>query len=95
MLVDIKGLKLAMVEAVVMKDRTKNAQGVWEDNGKTIEKTQYTFKDTLTHEKIVLFGKNDFRGFEGKIVNVQVDIKYNDFAKQVKLGLGSISEALV
>lgn len=93
MIVDIKNLKLVMAEKTDMADRVLNKEtGNWDKTGKTTEKTTYTFQDILL-EKLVFLGGNEYRGLVGKDVNIQLDIKYNNFNRNTQVVLKTVSQA--
>lgn len=93
MIVDIKNLKLVMAEKTDLADRVLNkVSGDWEKTGKTTEKTTYTFQDLLL-EKLVFLGSNEYRGLVGKDVNIQLEVKYNNFNRNTQVSLKNIAEA--
>lgn len=93
MIVDIKNLKMVMAEKTDLPDRVKNeTTGAWDKTGKVTEKTTYTFKDILL-EKLVVLGDNKYRDLEGKEVNIQLDIKYNDFGRKISVSLKNVTAA--
>jgi len=80
-----------MAEKTDMADRVLNdVSGKWEKTGKTTEKTTYTLQDLML-EKLVFLGDNKFRDLVGKDVNIQLDVKYNNFTRATQVSLKNIS----
>jgi len=91
MLIKIENLKLIMAEKSDLPERKQGEGGEWEKTGKTIEKTTYTLKDVLSSEKLVFLAGNDYRILEGKDVDIQVDIKFNDFSRKTAIVLKTMT----
>jgi len=86
-------VKLVMFERTMMpeSDRSTDDKGktIFVKNGKEVEFTTYTFRDTFG-DKLVLMSKSaDYRPFEGKFVNITLDVTLNDFTKKIQTKLVS------
>lgn len=97
MLVNLNKVRLAMFQRLVLPKRKLNpATNLWEKDGDlTEERTIYTLRDEFG-DTLEVIGKNDFRSFEGKDVNVQLDVVQKEFQgkKTTKLAIGSITEPI-
>jgi len=87
----LQNVKLAMWEKTELPDNELK-DGKWVKTGRVTEKTTYTFRDA-TGEKLVILGSNDYRNFEGELVDVTFELKFDEFKKRLSVKLGSVQKA--
>jgi len=61
--------------------------------GGEVEMTTYTFRDASGDKLIVLSKENGYRALEGELVDIDVDIKYNEFTKKLQVKLASVKKS--
>lgn len=77
--IDIKNVKMLMWEKKDMPERNYNKEKKeWEDTGKNIEKTLYTFRDEFG-STLTLYADNSYRDLEGKQVTIGAEIDQREF----------------
>jgi len=87
----LQNVKLAMWEKTELPDNELK-DGKWVKTGRVTEKTTYTFRDA-TGEKLVILGSNDYRNFEGELVDLEIDVIFNDFQKRNRVTLATVRKA--
>jgi len=88
-------VKLVMFEKTDMPDSVMqdiNGKKQFVKTGKVTEMTTYTFRDGFGEKLIVLSKDNTYRTLEGKIVNLELEVAYNDFQKKNSVKLVSVKE---
>jgi len=92
MLIDVK-TTLLMWEKTDMPDSNYDeATKKWIKTGGKTEKTTYTFRD-IDGSKLVFLSGNKYREYEGRSVNLQIDLSYDNFTRANKLKLESVTLA--
>lgn len=96
MQVKIENVKLKMVEGITLPESKKSeVTGKFEKTGQTIPAYTYTFiSDDDFAEKLVFtkpVSKANYKEFEDKIVNIILDIKYDEYGRKLKISLDSVS----
>jgi len=61
--------------------------------GSKVEMTTYTFRDSFGDSIEILSKENGYRVFEGKFVDVDFDIKFDEFKKVVRVKLAAVRES--
>jgi len=61
--------------------------------GKEVEMTTYTFRDSFGEKMVALSKDNSYRNLEGSIVNIVIDVIFNDFTKKNTVKLVSCEPA--
>lgn len=90
-LIDIR-TKLLMWEKTDMPDSNYDeATKKWIKTGSKTEKTTYTFRD-IDGTKLVFLHDNKAREYEGKDVDLQLELSYDDFNRRNKIQLKHIRE---
>lgn len=79
--------KTEMPESVMKKD--DKGKTVFEKTGNKIEKTTYTFRD-LEGNKYVFMAGNEFRSLERTAVDLELEIKYDDYTRKTKVSLKQV-----
>jgi len=87
---ELQDVKLVMYEKTMLPEsEMKEVDGKKQfvKTGKETEFTTYTFRDGYGEKMVALSKDNSFRDLEGSLVNITVDVTFNDFTKknQVKL----------
>lgn len=81
-------VKLAMWEKREVSGRTQNpVSKKWEDDGTTVEKTLYTFKDEFG-EKLEFLSDNELRKYEGEVGSLAISFGYNSFERKNQMKFG-------
>jgi len=87
----VEDVKLVMWEKVDMPESVagKDVAGktVFNKTGKTIEMTNYIFRDGFGEKLVAMSKDNAYRTLEGEMVDIAVDIQFNDFTKKNKVSL--------
>lgn len=87
-----KEMTLMMWSKNEMKERTKDPQtGEWKDTGRTEEKTKYYLRDEFG-DTLEFISGNEYREMEGSLVEVNMDISFNDFQNKNVVKLDSITQ---
>jgi len=91
------GLKLAffentdLPESIASKD--DNGKTIFTKTGKKVPYTTYTFRDQLGEKLIFLSNNDTWRALEGELVDIEVEISYDDYKRTTKTRLASVSKA--
>jgi len=91
-------VKLIMWEKTEMPDsdmvtNEKTGKKEFVKNGKTTEMTTYTLRDGFGNKFVVLSKDNSYRSLEGEMVEISVDLVYNDFNRKTQIKLASMAKA--
>jgi len=93
----LQKVKLIMFERVDMpeSEMKEGADGKksFVKTGKTVEMTSYTFRDAAGSKLVVMSKENGYRSLEGEIVDVDLDVKFNDFTKTIRVSLAAVRKA--
>jgi len=73
-------------------DKGSDGKTVYKKTGKMLEFTTYTFIDGFGEKLVLLSKDNSFRTLEGKKVNIEVEVVFNDFQKKNRVSLGKLEE---
>lgn len=65
----------------------------FQKTGKEIEHTTYSFRDGSGEKLVFLSKENGYRDFEGEFVDIEIDVKYNEFTKKTQTRLSSCRKA--
>jgi len=87
---------LKMWEKTMMPESNmgeKDGKKVFVKTGNMIEMTTYTFIDGFGEKLVFLSKNNNFRDLEGSKVEIVIGIEYNDFKKQNRIVLESLSKS--
>jgi len=82
---DLQNVKLVMFEKTEMPESIQqevNGKKQFVQTGKKVEMTTYTFRDGFGEKLVILSKDNSFRDLEGSIVDLTLDISFNDFQKR-------------
>lgn len=104
MIVQLKNVMFPMWSSTSMPEPKKGTDGKWLKDGegktmttgKTIEYTNYFFKEPLMGEMIeIMSGQNQYREFEGKYVDVDLKLIKRTFngKSEMKVSLSSVGLA--
>lgn len=91
----LQNVKLVMFERTMMPESTmKEVDGKksFVKTGSEVEMTTYTFRDGMGDKFVTLSKNNDYRSLEGKLVDIELDIKLNEFTRKPQLKLASVRE---
>jgi len=61
--------------------------------GREVEMTTYTFRDAGGDLLQILSKENGYRSLEGEVVDVDLDVKMNNFTKKVGVKLAAVRKA--
>lgn len=89
-------VKLKMWEKTLMPESIMAEEGgkkVFKKTGQKIEMTTYTFVDGFGEKLVFLSPDNGYRVLEGEIVDLVMEVEYNDFSKKNRLKLEQVSKA--
>lgn len=88
----IPQMQLIMWERKEVKERKQNpASKEWEDTGEKIEKTQYTLRDEFG-DVLKFLADNEYRPFEGSMVQVVLEVEFNEWQNKNTVKLDSIEQ---
>lgn len=86
---------MVMFERTMMPESTmKEVDGKksFVKTGGEVEMTTYTFRDGMGDKFVVMSKDNSYRTLEGKLVDVELDIKMNEFTRKSQIKLASVRE---
>lgn len=84
--------QLVMWEKQELPERRKNeATGEWEKTGHNVEKTLYYLRDEWG-DMLKFLADNEYRNFEGSMVEAELDITYNDYQNKTVVKLVDITQ---
>lgn len=91
-------VKLMMWERTLMPDSTmvkdeKTGKTDFIKNGKEVEFTTYTFRDSFGDKLVFMIKSDAYRILEGKFVDITLDVALNDFTKKTQTKLVSCIES--
>jgi len=89
-------VKLVMFERTMMPESTMetvNGKKEFVKTGKEVEMTTYTFRDGFGDKLVMLSKENGYRDLEGELVDITLDVKYNDFTKKTQTKLVGVQKA--
>lgn len=91
-----KDCVLKMWEKTMMPESNmveENGKKTFKKTGKEVEMTTYTFIDGFGEKLVLLSKDNNFRTLEGKKVDIELEVVFNDFQKKNRVSLGKLQEA--
>jgi len=95
----VEDVKLLMWEKTEMPEssmeKDANNKTVFKKTGKMTEMTTYTFRNGFGEKLVILSKYNNYRELEGKVVDLVLDVQFNDFSRKNKISLESIAERKV
>jgi len=92
----LQQVKLVMFEKTDMPSsdmKEVDGKKVFVKNGKFEEMTTYTLRDGFGNKIVTMSKNNDFRALEGEIVDVELDLVFNDFTRKTQVRLLSLKKA--
>jgi len=93
---DTPDVKLKMFERTMMPDSvaSKDSEGktIFTKTGNKSEYTTYTFVDSFGEKLVFLSKDSSYRTFEGKFVNLVLEVVYDDFKRKSSVKLVSVKE---
>lgn len=92
----LQKVKLVMFERTMLPESTmKEVDGKksFVKTGQEVEMTTYTFRDGMGDKFVILSKENGYRNLEGETVDIELDIKLNEFTRKPALKLASIRKA--
>jgi len=92
----LQKVKLIMFEKTMLPEsEMKEISGKKEfvKTGKETEFTTYTFRDGMGDKLVLLSKDNSYRSFEGEIVDIEIDVKHNEFTKKTQTKLASVRKS--
>jgi len=90
MLIDVRA-KLVMWEKVDMPESNYDeSTKKWVKTGKTTEKTNYIIRD-VDGTKLIFMSDEKARQYEGKDVDVQFELSYDEFNRKNKISFKNIT----
>jgi len=93
----LQKVKLVMFERTMLpeSEMKKGIGGKKEfiKTGKEVEYTTYTFRDGAGDKLVLLSRENGYRSLEGKTVDIELDVKHNEFTKKTQTKLASVRES--
>jgi len=93
---DSQEVKMVMFENTDMPDSTMqevNGKKVFVKTGKITAMTTYTFRDGFGEKLIILSKDNTYRNLEGEMVDIILEVVFNDFQKRNRISLVSCVKA--
>jgi len=61
--------------------------------GREVEMTTYTFRDGMGDKLEFLSKENGYRALEGETVDIEIDVKLNNFTKKIQTRLASVRKS--
>jgi len=93
----IQKVKLMLWEKTMLpeSEMQTNSAGKKEfiKTGKEVEMTTYTFRDAMGDKLVFLSKENGYRSLEGEVVDIELDVKYNEFTKKPQVKIASVRKA--
>lgn len=82
---------LVMWEKTEMDESNYNRETKkFDKTGKKVEMTTYVFRDTMGEKLVFLSKDNNSRALEGTLVDIELDVKLDEFTKKTKVSLVAI-----
>lgn len=94
----LDSVKLVMFERTMMPEsemKVVNGKKEFIKTGKEVENTTYTFRDSFGDKLIIMSKNNSFRTLEGEVVDLVIEVAYNDFQKKNRVSLVSCSKSVL
>jgi len=95
---ELEGVKLLMFERTLMPEsnmQVVNGKKEFVKTGKDIEMTTYTFRDSFGDKLVFVSKDNNYRTLEGDLVDIVIDVVFNDFQKKNQVKLVSVSKSRI
>jgi len=90
---EIKNVELVMWEKTDMPEsKYDEATKKYVKTGNKTERTTYTFRDEFG-SKLVFLGNNDYRQYERKPVDIDLELSYDDYNRKNKISLKGVRKA--
>jgi len=92
----LQKVKLVMYEKTMLPESEMREEGgkkSFVKTGKEVEMTTYTFRDGAGDKLILLSKENGYRNLEGEVVDITLDVKFNDFTKKAQVKLASVTKS--
>jgi len=93
---DFPNLKLMLWEKTMLPESNQqliNGKKEFVKTGNMTEMTTYTFRDASGEKLVFLSSNNTYRALEGKVVEVYVNVEYNEFTRKNQLRLLEVVQA--
>lgn len=88
---ELNKVQLKMWESTAMKDSDivegPDGKKKFVPNGKFVDMTTYTFRDEFGSKLVIMSKNSDFRAYEGKYVDIELDVSLDEFTRKVKTRL--------
>jgi len=87
--------KMVMFERTMMPESNmvkKDGKTSFEKTGRETEMTTYTFRNGFGEKLIVLSKDNSYRDLEGALVELELEVVYNDFQKRNRISLAKVTK---
>jgi len=93
---NLQNVKLVMFERTMMPESTmKEVDGKksFVKTGNEVEMTTYTFRDGMGDKFVTMSKDNSYRTLEGEMVDIELDIKLNEFTRKAQIKLAAVRKA--
>lgn len=92
----LQEVKLVMFEKTMLPEseaREVNGKKEFMKTGREVEFTTYSFRDSFGEKLVLLSKDNSYRSLEGEMVDLELEVKYNEFSRKNRVALVSVRKS--